>query len=122
MGASHCWATRNRGSARFTHTSPTFQISEETPPLSSLNAGISYDETRPAPRSRRRTGSGRESLNRPVLPGAAVEQAIVQPVAAPLPELDLLRLHAIAAPVRRPRGVVAIARLNRLHRRFEDFS
>src|SRR5688572_8523116 len=100
MGASHCCATRSRGRARFTHTSPTFQISEETPPLSSLNAGISYDETRPAPRSRRRTGSGRESLNRPPRfvprPGAAVEQAIVQPVAAPLPELELLRLHAIA--------------------------
>jgi hypothetical protein len=32
-GASQSCAVRRRGSARFTQTLPTFQISEDTPPL-----------------------------------------------------------------------------------------
>ena len=115
MGASQTCATRSRGRARFTHMPPTLQISEDTPPISGANGGISSAETRPALRSRRKTGSGREALN---LPGGAVslvEQPVVQAIAATLPELDLVRLDAVAAPVRWPRRLLAVALPGRLH-------
>src|SRR5512145_252597 len=109
MGASHTCATRRRGSARFTQTSPTFQISDDTPPPSGVKDGVSPCETSPARRSRARTGSGREAFNRPRAAGAAVAQPVVQAVAAALPELDFVRLDPVAAPVRRPRGPLAVA-------------
>src|SRR5947209_16247320 len=40
---------------------------------------------------------------------ARVPQTVVQPVGAALPELDLARRDAIAAPVRRSRGRIAVA-------------
>ena len=40
---------------------------------------------------------------------APVEQPVVQAIAAALPELDLVRLDAVAAPVRRPRRLLAVA-------------
>src|SRR6266513_707046 len=61
--------------------------------------------------SRRREASlGRKPLDSP---GAAsssrIKQAVVQPVGAALPELDALRRHAVAAPVRRPGRALAMA-------------
>src|SRR3954470_21653982 len=44
-----------------------------------------------------------EALERPAAVLAAVAQAVVQAAAAPLPELELLRLEQVAAPVLRPR-------------------
>src|SRR5688572_12976508 len=45
----------------------------------------------------------------------------MQAVFAALPELDRLRLDAVAAPVRRPRRVVGIAAARLGHRLFENF-
>src|SRR6188474_1845123 len=61
-----------------------------------------------APIERRRIASrglllGRKPLDLPLAAGAAIEQPVVQPVGAALPELDLARRHAVAAPVRRAR-------------------
>src|SRR5215213_2405115 len=44
---------------------------------------------------------GRKSLNVPVPGGLRIEQPVVQAVGASLPELDLVRRHAVATPVRR---------------------
>src|SRR5262245_49343899 len=50
------------------------------------------------------TESRRQPLDRPAAAaGAAVEDAVVQAVLAPLPELDRFGREAVAAPVRRPR-------------------
>src|SRR5262245_28050377 len=122
MGASQRCATRRRGSARLTQTSPTFQLSDETAPVSGWKDGVSFRETSPARFSSPSTGSGREALNRPIAAGAPVEEAVVQAVAAALPELDFTRLHAVAAPVRGARRAVAVAFLRSRHGRFEDLS
>src|SRR5262245_53687312 len=84
-------------------------MSEETPPASRADTGASAGPAMPAPRSSARAASGSESLNRPGAARGAVEQAVVQPVGAPLPELDGLRRDAVTAPVGRARGVVAVA-------------
>src|SRR6185436_15358696 len=117
-GASHTCATRRRGSARFTHTSPTFQISEETPPLSTSTGPVSS----PAPRSRRTTGSGSEAFNCPTVAFTPVDQPIVQSIGAALPELDFLRDHAVAAPLRRAGRGFPIAPPCVFHRGFEDLA
>src|SRR5690348_14742761 len=52
---------------------------------------------------------GRKPLDPPAPPGARVEQPVVQPVGAPLPELDLGGNQALAAPVRRARRRLAVA-------------
>src|SRR5512143_3176525 len=61
--------------------------------------------------------SGGDALNRPrrrMRVAAAIADAVVQPRRAPLPEFDLLGHETIAAPVRRPRDVLARARVLRL--------
>src|SRR5204862_4345473 len=104
-------ATRRRGSARFTHTrapaSSTFQMSEDTPPGSaSMRAGV------PSPARCRKSAMsaslGCKALDAPGTAVARIEQAVVQPVGASLPELDCVRRYAVAAPVRRARRRVAI--------------
>src|SRR5687768_8573967 len=64
---------------------------------------------------------GGKTLDAPGGPGARVEQPIVQPVGAPLPELDTLWHHPVAAPMRRPGRVVAVAPARLFHRLFQDF-
>src|SRR5687768_7491566 len=54
-------------------------------------------------------GLGGKPLDPPAVARAAIEQPVVQAVGAPLPELDRVRHHAIAAPVRRARRVIAMA-------------
>src|SRR6185436_15010103 len=117
-GASQTCATRRRGNARFTHTSPTFQISEDTPPLSASTGPVSS----PAPRSRRTTGSGREAFNGPAVAFTPVDQPIVQPIGAALPELYFLRHDAIAAPVRRTGRGFPVAALRVRHRGFQHLA
>src|SRR5690348_8094776 len=54
-------------------------------------------------------GSGRQALDQPgVVVAPAVAQPVVQPVRAPLPELDRRRAEAIAAPVRRSRDLATL--------------
>src|SRR5437660_10441033 len=115
MGASQSWATRSRGSARFTQIGPavvpsarsTRQISEETPPAS---GGTRSGAPGPA-RSRKvlRVALGGKAHNAPGVAVARIEQPVMQPVGAALPELELGRQHAIAAPVRRPWRRIAVA-------------
>src|SRR5256884_7833370 len=61
--------------------------------------------------SRELASLGRKPLDPPGtvhgLACARIEQTVVQPVGAALPELDLARQDAIAAPVRRPRRRIA---------------
>src|SRR3954471_13545084 len=59
---------------------------------------------------------GRKPLDLPRPAGPAVEEAVVQPVGAALPELDLHGRQAVAAPVRRTRRRVAVARFHLGHR------
>src|SRR5947207_10182732 len=78
-----------------------------------------------APMARRRMASpvpdplGRKPFDLPVVARPDIEQAVVQPIGAALPELDLARQHAVAAPVRRPRRRVAVERLCLRHRLLE---
>src|SRR5437879_5619755 len=66
--------------------------------------------------SRRREASlGRKPLDSPAAAASRVKQAVVQPVGAALPELHALRHHAVAAPVRRPKGALAMARTGFFH-------
>src|SRR6185295_15711863 len=58
-----------------------------------------------------RTGSGSESLKGPALALPAIEEPVVQPIGAPLPELDGLRDEPVSAPVRRPRRMIAELKL-----------
>src|SRR5687767_15877314 len=62
---------------------------------------------------------GGKPLDLPARRLADIEQTIVQPVGAALPEFQAVRHDAIAAPVRRPRGRFAESRACRCHRRFE---
>src|SRR4051812_50067976 len=55
---------------------------------------------------------GRKPLDLPRSAGPAVEEAVVQPVGAALPELDLHGRQAGAAPVRRTRRRVPGARVH----------
>src|SRR5512134_943125 len=89
-------------------------MSEETPPVSTMASGASLDAANPAARRKPSTGSGSEALNRPARAGAGVEQPVVQPVGAPLPELHRLRQQPVAAPVRRARRVLAVLVLHAL--------
>src|SRR5688572_30546693 len=98
------------------------QISEDTPPLSAVKEGVSLCAIRPDRLRRRSTPSGSEALNGPDAAGAAVNQPVVQPIGASLPELDLLRNHAVAAPVRRARGLIAVAAPCFFHRAFKNLS
>src|SRR5437588_9548581 len=66
--------------------------------------------------SRRREASlGRKPLESPAAASSRIKQAVVQPVGAALPELDALRRHAVAAPVRRPGRALAMALTGFLH-------
>src|SRR5258706_15268725 len=62
---------------------------------------------------------GPKPLDPPSGGRARVEQPVVQPVGAALPELDLLGKEAIAAPARRPRRRLAMAGPRFLHRFLE---
>src|SRR5574340_1040395 len=62
---------------------------------------------------------GRKPLHPPGVAGARVEQPVVQPVGAPLPELDALRQHAIAAPMRGAGWLLVEARASFFERFFE---
>src|SRR5688572_3951050 len=115
-GASQRWETRRRGSARLTQTFPTFQISEDTPPLSASTGLVSS----PASRSRRIAASGRESLSGPKVALTTVAQAVMQAIGAALPELHRLRHQTIPAPVRRARRLVPMLATRLFHRVFED--
>src|SRR5436309_11383022 len=110
MGASHTWETRRRGSARLMQMGPlwssTRQISEDTPPAS----GCTRSGT-PSPAWRRNSpsaGSGRKAHDAPVAALAGIDEAVMQPVGAALPELDLGRQHPVAAPVWRSGRRVAV--------------
>src|SRR5207237_4075850 len=63
---------------------------------------------------------GRKPLDAPgtvhAAAGARIEQAVVQAIRASLPELDLARRYAIAAPVRRARRRIAVAAARLGHR------
>src|SRR5438128_2433595 len=65
---------------------------------------------------------GGKPLDLPAGALAREEKAIVQAVGAPLPELDALGDHAIAAPLRRARWFVAIALFNLIHLLLEEFA
>src|SRR5688572_12215778 len=98
------------------------QISEDTPPVSAVKDGVSLCAIRPAPLSSCSTSSGREALNGPIVTATAIEQPVVQTVAATLPELDLLRNDAVPAPVLRARGLIAVAAPCFFHRVFKRLS
>src|SRR5262249_33881971 len=119
------WLTLRRASAPLTHSGPlarsTRQMSEDTPPASATAGGVSPGAARRASRRKLRTGSGSEALNGPAGILAGVEQPVVQPVGAPLPELDGVRPHAVPAPLRRPRRVIRMALADRAHRAFQEF-
>src|SRR5205809_1131676 len=57
----------------------------------------------------REASLGRKPLDSPAAASKRIKQAVVQPVGAALPELDALRHHAVAAPMRRPKGALAMA-------------
>src|SRR4051794_40713089 len=122
-GASQSCATRKRGRARFTQSEPravsTCQISEDTPPESALANGTSLAPTSLLLRRKPRTGSGSEALNAPAAAFAPVEEPVVQPVGASLPELDLRRNEAIAAPVRRSGRLLRVFLFHLGHRFFQ---
>src|SRR5690348_16486659 len=63
---------------------------------------------------------GRKPLDPPAPPGARIEQPVVQPVGAPLPELDLGREQAVAAPVGRARRRLAVGALRLGRRALQD--
>src|SRR5882672_1129212 len=65
---------------------------------------------------------GRKPLDPPATGVAGIEQPVVQPVGAALPELDRLRHDAVASPVGRARWALAVAPARLFHRFFEDFS
>src|SRR5438876_780412 len=63
----------------------------------------------------REASLGRKPLDSPAASASRIKQAVVQPVGATLPELDALRNHAVAAPVRGPKGALAMAFTGFLH-------
>src|SRR3989442_8638821 len=63
----------------------------------------------------REASLGRKPLDSPAAAAKRIKQAVVQPVGAALPELDALRNHAVAAPVRGPKGPLAMASTGFLH-------
>src|SRR6185437_14056570 len=63
--------------------------------------------------------SGSEALNLPGAAAARVEEPVMQPVLASLPEFDPLRDHPVAAPVVGTRRVVAVLVLFSLHGLFQ---
>src|SRR2546425_12568551 len=63
----------------------------------------------------REASLGRKPLDSPAAAAKRIKQAVVQPVGAALPELDALRNHAVAAPVRGPKGALAMASTGFLH-------
>src|SRR3989449_9068858 len=63
----------------------------------------------------REASLGRKPLDSPAASASRIKQAVVQPVGAALPELDALRNHAVAAPVRGPKGALAMAFTGFLH-------
>src|SRR6266480_1378712 len=63
----------------------------------------------------REASLGRKPLDSPAASASRIKQAVVQPVGAALPELDALRNHAVAAPVRGPKGALAVAPTGFLH-------
>src|SRR5688572_29625658 len=76
-------------------------------------------------RARRRMASrglGGKPLDLPARALEGIEQAVVQPVRAPLPELQALREHSIAAPVRRARRLVPVALAGFFHGALENLS
>src|SRR6185295_11601720 len=134
-GTSHNCSTRRRGSARFTQNDPrrasTRQISEDTPPASAVAGGTSSASASPCLRRNvrtcsgsRGTGSGSEALNGPavgrVFVTSAVEQAVMEPVLAPLPEFDPCRNDAVAAPVGGAGRIFPVLCLFFLHGYFQD--
>src|SRR5687767_8928450 len=94
-------------------------MSEDTPPDKACAAGFSCAPASPCLRRKASTSSGSEALNGPAVADAAVEQPVVQPVLAALPELDLRGDHAIAAPVRRAGRVLTELLCYFLHFRFK---
>src|SRR2546428_5266900 len=69
--------------------------------------------------SRELASLGRKPLDLPPAAAPGIEQPVMQPVGAALPELDLARQDAIAAPVRRPRRRIAVALARVFHRPLE---
>src|SRR5438445_6757291 len=63
----------------------------------------------------REASLGRKPLDSPAAAAKRIKQAVVQPVGAALPELDALRNHAVAAPVRRPGRALAMAPAGLFH-------
>src|SRR6266404_1634883 len=123
MGASHTWETRSRASARFTQIGPlgrsTRQMSEETPPASACTR---TGAPRPArPRKSASARSGRKAHDAPVAALAGIDEAVMQPVGATLPELKLRRQHPVPAPVGGARRRVAIALPCGCHGFFQEF-
>src|SRR5688500_1664803 len=62
---------------------------------------------------------GRKPLDLPALAVLRIAQPVVQAVGASLPELDPLRNHAVAAPMRRTRRFIAVAPFGFFHQLFE---
>src|SRR6185312_4308201 len=90
-------------------------MSEDTPPESASPCGVSAGPHSPA-RLRRARISGGKPLDLPAGAARGIEEAVVQPIGAPLPELKAPRQDAVAAPVRRTRRRVAMASPRFLHR------
>src|SRR5438477_2204474 len=65
---------------------------------------------RPGAAYMHRVSSRREPLDRPAATVARVRDAIVQAARTSLPELEVVGNHAIAAPVRRARGILPVLR------------
>ncbi len=98
--------------------SNTAKYLDRRPPLAKRAPGCNtrHDRRAPAPRLRRQARDRPARRRRGV---ARIEQAVVQPRRAPLPELDRVGHEAVAAPVRRARRVVAVAFADGLFPRFE---
>src|SRR5438874_461474 len=69
----------------------------------------------PAPPRKRSSSLGGKALEAPAVGLTRIEQAIVQPVGAPLPEFETLGPEAITAPVCGARRCVAMASARRFH-------
>src|SRR5262249_41708928 len=91
---------------------------------SSLDPSTQAEPCRPVARPRgrprqrewgtRACRSRRQPLDHPAVALAPVAQSVVQPAGPPLPELDRRGPHAVAAPVGRPRHVLALVARDQL--------
>src|SRR5262245_50643327 len=98
-------------------------MSEETPPVRDSTAGVSPARASPARCTNSSTAPlGCKPLDLPARLASHIEQPVMQPVGAALPELDRARQQAVAAPLRRPGRVVAVTLAGLVHRLLEHLT